>query len=573
MVKCKKEETRKIAIYSRKSKYTGKGESIGNQVELCKSKINSIYGDVDFEKDVIIYEDEGFSGYYTKRPAFQEMMEAVRNKEIKCIFFYRLDRISRNVKDFCEIKEILEDYDVNFYSASENFENITPSGKAMIMMTSVFAQLERDTIAERIRDNMLELAKTGRWLGGTTPTGYESEAVESINIDGKKKKLYKLTEIAEEIRIVKLIFDKFLELKSQTKLETYMIQNNIKTRNGINFSRWGLKNILTNPVYAIADMDIYNYFTSKGVDIFSEVENFDGSRGIMAYNKTEQKKNKAKKDRDILEWIVSTGKHNGVIPGAKWIEVQELLTANEDKRYRKPTKNNSLLSGLIRCSKCGSYMRPKLKSNRTADGDIRFDYMCELKEKSRKQKCDCKNINGNEADKLVMQTVKELVAPNSTFRKKLSALAKNKFNGASKDSVELKALETTLKKNGQAIENLLDRIKFIDVALIEDITKEIKKLKADNVQIDKRIAELKSVGSDNVNTQDQAQIVLNIIDSYFTTFDSLDLTTKRNLLRVIISNIQSDGEDLELNLIGVRQDSVRDNVPLCEDSKRNSYVL
>ena len=227
MIKTRKDDTRKIAIYSRKSKYTGKGESIGNQVELCKNKINSIYCDVDFEKDVVIFEDEGFSGYYTKRPAFQKMMEAVKNKEIKCIFFYRLDRISRTVKDFCEIKEILEDYDVNFYSASENFENITPSGKAMIMMTSVFAQLERDTLAERVRDNMLELAKTGRWLGGTTPTGYKSEAVESISFEGKKKKLYKLTQIADEIKIVKLIYDKFLELKSQTKLETYMIQNNI----------------------------------------------------------------------------------------------------------------------------------------------------------------------------------------------------------------------------------------------------------------------------------------------------------------------------------------------------------
>lgn len=568
-MKYKKDDTRKIAIYSRKSKYTGKGESIGNQVELCKHKISSIFEDVDFEKDVVIYEDEGFSGYYTKRPAFQEMMEAVKNKEIKCIFFYRLDRISRNVKDFCEIKEKLEDYDVNFYSASENFENITPSGKAMIMMTSVFAQLERDTIAERIRDNMLELAKTGRWLGGTTPIGFKSEAMESINVDGKKKKLFKLTPIAEEIKIVKLIYDKFLEFKSQTKLETYMIQNNIKTRQGVDFSRWGLKNILTNPVYCVADIDIYKDLSSKGVDIYSDVDIFNGTHGIMAYNKTEQKPNKTNRERDISEWIISVGKHKGVVSGSDWIKVQELLQSNENKRYRKPTKNHALLSGLLHCSKCGSYMRPKLKTNKTPDGEIRFDYMCELKEKSRKQKCDCHNINGNEADKLVMQTIKELIAPNSTFRKNLSKLAKNKFTGASKESIELKALETTLKKNEQAIANLLDRIKFIDVALIEDITKEIKKLKVDNEAIEKRIAEIKDIGSDNVNTQEQAQIVANIIDSYFTTFDTLDLITKRNLIRIIVSSVESDGENLELNLIGVRKDSVRDNVPLCEDSKRN----
>ena len=183
MIKTRKDDTRKIAIYSRKSKYTGKGESIGNQVELCKNKINSIYEDVDFEKDVVIFEDEGFSGYYTKRPAFQKMMEAVKNKEIKCIFFYRLDRISRNVKDFCEIKEILEDYDVNFYSASENFENITPSGKAMIMMTSVFAQLERDRLAERVSDNMLEFAKALNFPYLSTNKGYYIKAEDKVKFE------------------------------------------------------------------------------------------------------------------------------------------------------------------------------------------------------------------------------------------------------------------------------------------------------------------------------------------------------------------------------------------------------
>ena len=61
----------------------------------------------------------------------------------------------------------------------------------MMFMISVFAKLERDTIAERIRDNMLELAKSGRWLGGMTPTGYKSEQIENITVDGKKRKLYK----------------------------------------------------------------------------------------------------------------------------------------------------------------------------------------------------------------------------------------------------------------------------------------------------------------------------------------------------------------------------------------------
>ena len=111
-------------------------------------------------------------------------------------------------------------------------------------IASVFAQLERETIAERIRDNMLELAKDGRWLGGNPPTGYKSvETVGSVTIDGKKRKARKLEVISEESEIVKLIYAKFLEFNSLTKTETYLIQNNCLTKTGKYFSRFAIKNI------------------------------------------------------------------------------------------------------------------------------------------------------------------------------------------------------------------------------------------------------------------------------------------------------------------------------------------
>ena len=138
----------------------------------------------------------------------------------------------------------------------------------MMFMSSVFAQLERDTTAERIRDNMIDLAKTGRWLGGNTPTGFDSEQIEHITIDGKKRKLFKLTE-NEEMPIIITLFKKMLELKSLTKLETYTIQHDIKTKNDKYFSRWGLKNILTNPVYAYADKVTLEYFKTFDVEIYA----------------------------------------------------------------------------------------------------------------------------------------------------------------------------------------------------------------------------------------------------------------------------------------------------------------
>ena len=86
-----KNDSRKIAIYSRKSKYTGKGESTHNQIEACKRKIEYTFGDINLENDILIYEDEGFSGFNVNRPDFQRMLKDVRENKIKAIAFYKLE--------------------------------------------------------------------------------------------------------------------------------------------------------------------------------------------------------------------------------------------------------------------------------------------------------------------------------------------------------------------------------------------------------------------------------------------------------------------------------------------------
>ena len=129
------------------------------------------------------------------------------------IVVYRLDRISRNIGDFAKLIEDLGDRHIDFISIREQFDTSSPMGRAMMYIASVFSQLERETIAERIRDNMHELSKTGRWLGGTTPTGYASESLSSVTVDGKVKKACKLKPIPEEIQLVKTIFSVFMETR------------------------------------------------------------------------------------------------------------------------------------------------------------------------------------------------------------------------------------------------------------------------------------------------------------------------------------------------------------------------
>ncbi len=91
-----------IVIYSRKSRFTGKGESIGNQTELCREYIKFHFGEEALE-ETFLYEDEGFSGGNLKRPGFQRMMAFVRKGGCRAIVVYRLDRISRNISDFAAL--------------------------------------------------------------------------------------------------------------------------------------------------------------------------------------------------------------------------------------------------------------------------------------------------------------------------------------------------------------------------------------------------------------------------------------------------------------------------------------
>ena len=99
-----KDTPKQYVIYSRKSKFTGKGESIENQIELCRQYIAMHFGD-DAAENALVYEDEGFSGGNLERPQFKKMMKDSQKIAFAAIVVYRLDRISRNIGDFAKLIE------------------------------------------------------------------------------------------------------------------------------------------------------------------------------------------------------------------------------------------------------------------------------------------------------------------------------------------------------------------------------------------------------------------------------------------------------------------------------------
>ena len=545
-------DLRKYIIYSRKSKFTGKGESVENQIEICKTYIKSKFDINVKDEDIIIKQDEGFSGKDVKRPQFQEMMALVKEKKVKMIVVYKLDRLSRNVLDFCEMYNELEQYDTKFASVSESFDTTTSMGRAMLMITMTFAQLERETIAERIRDNMMELAKTGRWLGGNTPMGFDSEKMEKLNINGKKVSLFRLSPIDDELEIIKLIYDKYLELKSLTTLETFLLNNNLKTRRECDFARWGLKKILTNPVYAVADIDMFNYFKDNDMDIFNEENEWDGTYGVMSYNKTSKTKTGSTKVKDKELWINAIGRHKGIIRGKDWVEVQTLLTSNQNKAYRKPVKNNSILAGILRCEHCGNLMRPKLKDTSLPNGDRKFNYICDLKMRSRGKQCNCPNVNGNEADKLVIDGIKQLAKPTSKFYQELAKVIKDESYGKNSQTNEIEVLEKKHNQNLASIKNYISRIEYVDEELLDDVQKKIKDLKQKDKEVVAKLQELKAEQPDSYTDQETAKMLVYILDNYMNNFTELDLLSQRNFLKLFIGSCTTDGKDIHIDLIGSR---------------------
>lgn len=565
----------KAAIYSRKSKFTGKGDSVENQIQLCKEYGMKYLG--LSEKDFAVYEDEGFSGGNVNRPQFRKLIKDAGAKKYDVLICYRLDRISRNVSDFSQLIKDLNKYNVNFISIREQFDTTTPMGRAMMYIASVFSQLERETIAERIRDNMLQLAKTGRWLGGTAPTGYKSEAVISVDAGGKERKMFRLSPVPEEISLVKLIYDRYVSLKSITKVEKYLIENNISTKNGLDFHRYSIRFILSNPVYAIADRVLYEYLTENGYDVCSHPEEFNGISGLAAYNKTRQdRENYAGRHRDNSEWIIAAGLHSGIIPSDTWIKAQKLLEQNKSKAYRRVKSSQSLLSGILRCSRCGSYMRPKASKRTNADGEQVFYYMCEMKEKSRRSRCAIPNINGNILDASVMKELENMMEENWPV---FEDIIGKKPAGAAKDTMQLEidALKAKMAGLDMSVQNLVGAVsKGQKDEAVTIILNNIEELTNEKENIKKRLSELQEAKkAGGINAMDVETVVQSLGSLNSSSWELMNVNARRRMIKSVADRIIWDGEQAHIMLHGSKDTGVSELVepagkglfPQCEDSK------
>lgn len=197
----------KVALYARVSTE----QQVENySIPLQKERIKAFCVSKGWT-EITEYIDGGYSGSNLNRPALQQLQKDIENKKINAVIVYRLDRLSRSQRDTLYlIEEMFLPNNVEFISISETIDTSTPFGRAMIGVMSVFAQLERETITERLRSGRLKMVKDeGLWAGGADaiPYGYTRHPRGKLVLNER------------EGEHIKRIFEEYVTLKSYIKVQ------------------------------------------------------------------------------------------------------------------------------------------------------------------------------------------------------------------------------------------------------------------------------------------------------------------------------------------------------------------
>lgn len=521
------------AVYSRKSVFTCKGDSIENQIQLCKDYAENYLKDKDIT-EFIIYEDEGFSGGNTNRPGFKKLIEDAKTKKFQVLICYRLDRISRNVADFSSTLEILQKNNIDFVSIKEQFDTSTPMGRAMVYISSVFAQLERETIAERVKDNMYELAKSGRWLGGQTPLGFDSEKITYLDSELKERNVVKLIPNEEELIRVKYIFDLYSKEKSIHKVLRECLSLNITGKNGGDFQAMSIRDILRNPVYVKSNHEVLKYFEKQGCCVVG----MPNGQGLLTYGKTSNDH-----EADKNNWIIAVAKHNGLIDSKVWLEIQRLLDYKSKPSNKKiGTSKTALLTGILKCSKCGSSMRVSYGKIRN-DGTKNYYYTCTMKANSGKTRCDSQNLLGPLVDDAVIDKL-ENVKTNYLVEELLKQRDKN----SSKDN-KLIELNKKIDIYNKKIENLLSKLSYADESVTKYIIDEISNLDKEKNYSLNELNKIKCDKSTSEISNEDIDYVIDCAKNFKNLYNSCEtMLEKRLLIESIIEEIKINGETGESHI-------------------------
>ncbi len=308
------------------------------------------------------YDDGGFTGANTDRPALQKLITDIKAGRINCVVVYKVDRLSRSLLDFAELLSLFEKHNTTFVSVTQHFNTQNSMGRLTLNILLSFAQFEREIISERTRDKMGAAKKKGKWIGGRPPLGYD--------IDKEKHKLFINY---KETKLVREIFDLYLEKRSiltttiALNNEGYVTKQYMSEKGlrfgGMKFKINGVHRILTNVLYI----------------------------GKVEYH------------GELYQ-----GEHEAIISDETFQKVQKILAENKpDWKMTRKNKHVGLLGGLLRCKACDApmYFTYNIKNNK-----YKYHYyICMNASKRGYKSCPVRLLNAQKIEDKVIESLRKVV--------------------------------------------------------------------------------------------------------------------------------------------------------------------
>lgn len=432
------------------------------------------------------YVDAGYSGAKTDRPALQELMKDIKRAHAPdIVIVWKLDRLSRSQKDTLYlVEDVFGANNVDFVSMNENFDTSTPFGKAMVGILSVFAQLEREQIKERMGMGSVARAKSGLFHGGgNIPIGYDY-------VDGQ------LLVNEYEAMQVRKIFEMFNAGESLHGIWRIFEERGYHTKFGSWPSSAAIRRTLLNPIYI----------------------------GLVGYKKKRY-----------------PGQHEPIITEEVFNTAQERMKKMKASRQITPYRAASLLGGFVWCNRCGARYSIRRSRRKSAEGhEVEYGYYaCYSRSNSNramsKGSCDNKNWKVADLDEHVICEIEKL----SFDRSMVNTIAGVDEEDNSIDN-ESAALQNRIGEIEGQIKRLLDLCQFDVGSPIQEIYDRIKALQKERDQLEQEISEL--TDDSKINNLKEIHAILDTAPEVLRNSD--DLAQKRQIITSLIESIAVDGDEL-----------------------------
>jgi len=492
------------AIYARQSVDKKDSISIESQIDFCKYELKG-----GNSKE---YTDKGFSGKNTDRPRFKQLMHDIEQGLIASVVVYKLDRISRSIIDFANMMELFQKYNVEFISSTEKFDTSTPMGRAMLNICIVFAQLERETIQKRVTDAYYSRCQKGFHMSGRAPYGFK---LTPTIVSGIHTNMYEADPEAAER--VKLMFEMYAEPETSFgDIARYFSGEGI-SEDGKEISRVTISQLLRNPSYAQADLDVYEFFKSQGAVISNDAADFTGLNGCYLFQGRDVVESKKS---NLNDQILVVAPHEGLVSSDVWLTVRKKLMANTQfKSGNKAMK--TWLSGKIKCGRCGAGLNVT-----TSSYEVLY---LRCRKRADNKSCEgCGTLHVKEVERFIYEEM----------RRKMDEFKTLTDSNPAKANAKLTALKVELAQVEAEVEKLLDTLTGASAVLLSYANSKIEELDMKRQPLIRAIADM-TAGAVSPNK-------LNQISGYLSDWNNIDITDKRFVLDGLISQINLTSDTVKI---------------------------